>query len=140
MRRRRPEEVLVFVRRGDEYLVLHRSPRNGAYWHCVAGGLEEGEDYPQAAARELAEETGLVARPLEVGGAYSYSVDEDPTYRDRLPSGTEEIRVRSFLVEAPPGWEPELDWEHDEYRWCTSDEAVELLHWPEPRTVLRSLP
>ena len=28
---RRPEEVFVFVRRGDRYLVLHRAPRGGSY-------------------------------------------------------------------------------------------------------------
>jgi lipoyl(octanoyl) transferase len=136
---RRPEEVFVFVRRGGEFLVLHRSERNGAYWHGVAGALEEGEDYGQAAARELEEETGLVAEPLEVGGAYSYAASEDPGWRKRYPPGTREILVRSFLVEVPAGWEPELDWEHDDYRWCGADEAERLLYWPEPRQVLRTL-
>ena len=28
---RRPEEVFVFVRRGNRYLVLHRAPRGGSY-------------------------------------------------------------------------------------------------------------
>jgi dihydroneopterin triphosphate diphosphatase len=137
--RRRPEEVCVFVRRGDEYLVLHRSPHGGSYWHCVAGALEPGEGYQEAAARELAEETGLVAEPAEVGGPYAYPVDEEPRYRDLVPPGTTEIVVRMFLAEAPPGWEPRLDYEHDEYRWCSREEALELLHWPEPREVLREL-
>ncbi len=136
---RRPEEAFVFVRRGGEYLVLHRSERQGGYWHGVAGALEPGEDWQEAAARELREETGLVAEPLEVAGAYAYPVDEDPSYRDRFPPGTREIVVHTFVVEAPAGWEPELDWEHDGYRWCTLEEADELLHWPEPRAVLRSL-
>ncbi|MBX5474674.1 MAG: NUDIX domain-containing protein [Thermoleophilia bacterium] len=136
---RRPEEVFVVVRRGSEFLVLHRSPRQGAYWHGVAGALEPGEDWHEAAARELREETGLVAEPVEIAGAYAYSVDEEPRYRGLLPSGTREIVVRTFLVDAPPGWEPQLDWEHDDYRWCTREEAIALLHWPEPRAVMRSL-
>lgn len=136
---RRPEEAFVFVRRGAEFLVLHRAPRGGAYWHSVAGALEEGEDYPEAAARELHEETGLVAEPVEIAGAYAYSIDEDPSYRDLFPPGTEEIRVRTFLVEAPAGWEPELDHEHDGYRWCAPGEAIALLHWPEPRQILLTL-
>ncbi|HKI93356.1 MAG TPA: NUDIX domain-containing protein [Gaiellaceae bacterium] len=135
---RRPEEAFVLVRRGGEFLVLHRAPRGGAYWHSVAGALEEGEDYADAAARELHEETGLVAEPVEIAGAYAYSVDEDPSYRDLFPPGTKEIRVRTFLVDAPAGWEPELDHEHDEYRWCAPREAIELLHWPEPRLILRT--
>ena len=39
----------------------------------------------------------------------------------------------------PSAWEPELDWEHDAYRWCGADEAVELLYWPEPRELVRDL-
>ncbi len=137
---RRPEEVFVFVRRDGDYLVLHRSPRGGAYWHGVAGALEDGESYADAARRELREETGLIAEPVEVAEPYAYRLDEEPGYRELVPSGAEAIVVRSFFVEAPPAWEPELDYEHDSYRWCTRDEALTLLHWPEPRTILRSLP
>src|SRR5205807_2173271 len=62
----RTQEVFVFVRRGDEFLVLHRSPENDAYWHGVAGGVEAGESFAAAAARELREETGLVAAPRPI--------------------------------------------------------------------------
>jgi 8-oxo-dGTP pyrophosphatase MutT (NUDIX family) len=136
---RRPEEVFILVRRGDEFLVLHRSPRQGSYWHCAAGALEPGETFSQAAARELREETGLLAEPTDVNRQFVYSLAEEP---ERIPDyepGTTEIVVRSFLVEAPRGWEPELDWEHDDYRWCGADDAVELLYWPEPAHVLREV-
>ncbi len=136
---RRPEEVFVFVRRGDEFLVLRRSPRKGAYWHGVAGALEAGETYAEAAARELREETGLAAKPVEVAEPYAYLLDDEPEFRELVPPGTEEIVVRTFLVQSAPGWEPQLDHEHDEHRWCSVAEALELLHWPEPREVLRSL-
>lgn len=129
----------MFVRRRHEILVLHRSPRQGSYWHSVAGAVEEGESWAAAAARELLEETGLVGEPVEVGAPYAYPIDEFPEYRERLPTGTEEIVVHSFLVEAPADWEPVLDWEHDAYRWCTRDEAARLLHWPEPKELLRNL-
>jgi 8-oxo-dGTP pyrophosphatase MutT (NUDIX family) len=39
----------------------------------------------------------------------------------------------------PPGWEPQLNEEHDDYRWLPQDEAVELLYWPEPKELLRAL-
>jgi lipoyl(octanoyl) transferase len=136
---RLPYEVLVLIRRGEDILVLHRSPKQGAYWHSVAGAVEEGESWVAAAARELLEETGLVAQPVEIGAPFAYSLAEFPEYRERLPPGTEEIVVHSFVVEAPPGWEPVLDWEHDEHRWCTRDEAVRLLRWPEPKELLREL-
>ena len=51
----------------------------------------------------------------------------------------DEITVHPFLIEVPPGWDPELNEEHDEYRWLPRDEAVELLYWPEPKELLRGL-
>jgi dATP pyrophosphohydrolase len=125
---RRTEEVFVFVRRGDEWLVLHRSPDGGAYWHGVAGALEDDEEFLEAARRELEEETGLRAEPVEVGEPFVYPVE-----------GGEDVVVGAFLVEAPAGWEPVLDHEHDEYRWCSREEALGLLYWPEPRALLETL-
>ena len=130
------DEVLVYVRRGAEWLVLHRSPAHGAYWHSVAGGVDPGETDADAAARELHEEVGLVARPVALGRSFSYVPEEwEPRSRD----GEGPFSVACFVVEAPAGWEPTLDWEHDDYRWCTPEAAAQLLHWPEPRAVVEEL-
>ena len=133
---RLPREVFVVVRRGDEFLFLYRSPQQGSYWHCVSGALEEGESFAQAAGRELLEETGLDATPVDLERFYDYDVEG---WESHYTPGAERIRVGCFLVDAPPGWEPTLDWEHDDYRWCGAEEAVELLHWPEPRELLREI-
>jgi len=37
----RTQEVLIVVRRGEDFLVVHRSPENDAYWHQIAGGVEQ---------------------------------------------------------------------------------------------------
>jgi 8-oxo-dGTP pyrophosphatase MutT (NUDIX family) len=117
----RTNEVLIVVRRAEEYLVVHRSPENGGYWHQIAGGVEPGETPPAAAVRELGEETGLAAEPIPIARAFEY----------------EGIHVDCFLAEAPAGWEPELDWEHDDYRWLSAPAAADLMYWPEPSDVLR---
>jgi 8-oxo-dGTP pyrophosphatase MutT (NUDIX family) len=49
------------------------------------------------------------------------------------------VEAESFVAEAPAGWEPTLDDEHVEYRWCSVDEAEQLLFWPEPREAVRRL-
>ena len=127
-------EVLIHVRRGHEFLVAHRTPRGGGYWHTIAGGVEPDEEWQAAALRELREETGLEAGALEPLGEFSYvreSWESEPGLR---------VDVHAFLVDVDPGWEPELDHEHDDYRWCSRDDATELLFWPEPAALLRSLP
>jgi 8-oxo-dGTP pyrophosphatase MutT (NUDIX family) len=137
-------EVAVFVarRRGSEVLVLHRSPQQGGYWHVVAGGVERGETAAAAAARELHEETGLVA---EVSGGvdvveYVYSLTEEPADRRALyDPAVAAVTVTCFRASAPDDWEPTLDWEHDDYRWCDPDEAFETLRWPDTARAMREL-
>ena len=136
---RRPEEVAIAVRRpGGEYLVLLRSPEKLGYWHLVSGGVDWGEEPAAAAARELLEETGLVAAPRSLGDPLGYDLEGDPEpVRDRFPAGTERIVVWSFVADAPEGWEPNLDHEHVDARWLDAEAAVALLHYPEPKEIVR---
>jgi dATP pyrophosphohydrolase len=141
---RRPEEIQAFVcrRSGAEFLVLHRSPVQGGYWHPASGALEEGEDAELAALRELREEIDLDAagRFWPVRNEYGYAAaEEPPERRAQWPPGTERIAVTGFIVEAPTDFEPTLNGEHDDYRWCSLEEAVALFHWPDVGEALAEL-
>ena len=116
-------ECKVMIRRGDELLVLLRCAADGGYWHTVAGGVEDGESYAEAAARELQEEVGLRAEPRDLDRTFSY----------------DDVEVQAFLVDVDPGWEPTLNGEHDEYRWCTPAAAAALFHWPETKELARAI-
>jgi lipoyl(octanoyl) transferase len=125
----RLEEVLLVVfRPGPEFLVLLRSPERHGYWNLVAGGIEEGEAPGAAARRELEEESGL-ARPIRFE-----SLPLDLGYV--RPDGST-VALYAFWAEAPRGWEPVLNEEHVEYRWCSTPDADALLAYPEPREAVR---
>jgi dATP pyrophosphohydrolase len=115
--------------------MLHRAVDD--YWHVVAGVVEEGETFVEAAARELREETGLYAVVSDVGVRQTYRVS--PEMRGEYLPGVDEVAVENFTVEVPPGWEPVLNEEHDSYRWLTPTEAVAIAHWPETKEVLAAV-
>jgi dATP pyrophosphohydrolase len=136
-----PHEIMVFVRRGAEFLVLHRAPELDAYWHVVAGALEGEETPREAALRELREELALDAEAIvDLDHRFTYPLAEQTeAVRARFDASVSDIRVDCFVVEVTPGWEPTLNEEHDGYRWLTAGAAAELLFWPEPRALVLEL-
>ena len=52
-----PEDRVLLFRYDD-------GPPNGRHWCTPGGGLNDGEDYPAGARRELAEETGWTDVPV----------------------------------------------------------------------------
>jgi 8-oxo-dGTP diphosphatase len=60
--------VFVLVRQGSSILLLHR--KNTGWqdnkWSLPAGRHDGGESLPNAAARELLEETGLIVEPVHL--------------------------------------------------------------------------
>lgn len=137
---RGPNEVAIFVARRNrsEVLVVHRRPDLGGYWHTIAGGVEPGESSPDAAARELLEETGLDRRPAPTGISFAYPLSEEPAARQaEYPPGLESVNVDTFIVDADDDWEPVLDDEHVEYRWSSASDAPGALFWDDIADALR---
>lgn len=129
------EAVLVVLYRSREsvreFLIALRAPgaRAASYWSLISGGVEAGETPFEAARRELEEETGLAA-PL--------SWDEIPmTLGFQGDDGRVVLYV--FSAETAAGWEPTLDDEHVDYRWCDAESSLEVLFYEEPRAALREV-
>jgi 8-oxo-dGTP diphosphatase len=66
-------DVAVFVRRAPLLVLLIQrgEPPFAGQWALPGGFVEEGEVVAVAAARELAEETGIAAQELRLLGVYS---------------------------------------------------------------------
>lgn len=110
------------VRRGELLAVVHRPHR--ADWTLPKGKLEAGESEPQAAVREVAEETGWRATLGADLGLVEYV----------LPDGRPKT-VRWYAMEAlEEVGEPAGD--VDEVRWLSDAEAGQLLTHDLDRGVL----
>lgn len=129
---RKTREVAIFIYRGEEFLLARRVPTG--FWNVIAGQVEDGESFDAAAARELAEETGLVAAPVDLQLPQTYVIA--PNERALYAAGDTTVAIECYAVEAPPSWEPMLNHEHDTYRWCSLEDAVVLAHWPEVKAGL----
>jgi 8-oxo-dGTP diphosphatase len=94
-------------------------------WSLPKGKLEEGEDWQEAALREVEEETGYRCEP---------SIELPPvSYMDRK---ARRKLVRYWLMEPADGrFEPHG--EVDDLRWVTRREAGELLTYPHDADLVR---
>jgi 8-oxo-dGTP diphosphatase len=115
----------LVLRDGSEVAVVHR-PRYDD-WSLPKGKLDEGEDFEQAALREVEEETGLRCR---LGRALG-----DTSYRDRKDRRK---LVRYFEMHPESGEFAPND-EVDELRWVALGDAGELLTYEFDRELVARL-
>ena len=127
------EVGLVVVHRladsGREFLIGLRAPASGGYWSLIGGLIEVGETAIDGARRELGEETGLSSPVSFEGIQMTLGYEEKDTGHW--------VVLHVFVAEAPADWEPVLDEEHVDYRWCRAEEALDQLFFEEPRAALR---
>ena len=92
------------------------------HWDFPKGMVEEGEEPPAAALRELTEETGLASVELAWGHDYYQTEAYSRGKRARYYLGRTEQHEVVLPVNEELG-RPE----HDEFRWVSAQEAEALL-------------
>jgi 8-oxo-dGTP pyrophosphatase MutT (NUDIX family) len=117
------------VIRGDKVLVI--TPAGRRVTGLPKGGMESGETPEQTAAREVREETGVVATVREPLGDVRY------TYR----RGGRRVRktVHFFLCDFVSGSTEDHDHEVDDARWMALTRALVELTYPGERALIERL-
>jgi phosphatase NudJ len=105
--------VVVVVRLGHRFLVVHEGPKHGQLWYLPAGRVEIGESFVEAAKRETLEEAGI---PIEVESIirFEHSAYSNGTARLRV------LMVARPIDDTPPKSKP--DSESLEASWLTLDQ------------------
>ncbi len=85
------------------------APTGGSWWNTPGGGLDEGESPPQAAARELHEETGLRIGPDELGPVVHQRVAEFRVAGAAYRQSEDYFLVRADVFEAAPTASSDLE-------------------------------
>jgi dATP pyrophosphohydrolase len=135
-----PTQVLVYpvktTEKGWQYLMLKRTEERGGFWQGVTGHPEGKESIEQAAARELLEETGFIPSFL-LKTDFSYTIKVDEEHQEKYPEGTTELTEYVFIARIDQNDLPSIDdFEHTEWKWCSYDEAQNLLYWSENKKAL----
>lgn len=123
--------VGVIVWRGGRMLLVRRArPPSEGEWSLPGGAQELGETLFQAAAREVAEETGMAVEPVAVLTAVD-GIDRDAGGR---------VRFHYTLIDVVAEWrsgEPVPADDVAAVRWAAPGEAERLVTWSETRRVIR---
>jgi len=111
-----------------------RAPYAGT-WHPVMGHVEPGESAADAARRELAEEIGLTRESGALLGMWQLE-QVHPYFVASLDAIVLSPR---FAASTLWSWTPELDNEHDAWRWVGPDRVRESFLWPGQRASVAEL-
>ena len=130
-------QAIVFKRSNEkiQYLVLKRTSEREGFWQPITGGLEEGETRVEALRREVFEETGIknFVRIVEDVHYFEYP-------GSHFVKGYDFIKEYVFGVEVSSTEKIVLDErEHSEFRWCSFQQALNLLKWKENKEALLRL-
>lgn len=123
---KQPVSVLVVIHTPDRQVLLLERAAHPDYWQSVTGSQEAGESLIDTALREVAEETGIAARPDALRDWQRTNTFEIfPEWRHRYAPGVSHNTEHVFSLEVsaahPIRIAPD---EHLDYCWLPWREAA----------------
>lgn len=121
---------VVYRRDGDNIEVLVCKDAGYHRWVLPKGLVGKNESHEQAAVREVSEETGVKVRLVSSLG--------EPEKYVYVARGVRVFkRVYYFLMEYESGTIADHDYEMEDVRWVSIDEALELLAYDGAKRMVR---
>lgn len=136
---KQPLSVLVVIHTPDRQVLLLERAAHPGYWQSVTGSQEAGESLVDTALREVAEETGIAARPNALRDWQRTNTFEIfPEWRYRYAPGVSHNTEHVFSLEVataqPIRIAPD---EHLDYCWLPWREAAEkCFSWSNREAIL----
>lgn len=123
--------TLCYIRRGGEYLMLHRVKKkndiNHDKWIGVGGGFEYGESPEECAVRETLEETGLTLTDYRYRGVVTFDC-----------AGAKETQYMHLFTAA--AWTGELsECNEGDLEWVPKEKVYGLPIWEGDKIFFRLL-
>jgi len=116
--------------------MLKRIINRGGVWQGVTGAPENNETIAEGARRELHEETGYTSFTLMETDVF-YIIPMEDRWKDIYPKDTTEIPEYLFIAKINQPSPPQIDpIEHDDWKWCIYEEAMNLLSWENNKDAL----
>jgi dATP pyrophosphohydrolase len=143
LRYKQPVSVLVIVYTPELDVLLIERADYVDHWQSVTGSVELGETLQHAAARELAEETGIDAAVY--GGVRDWHLSNVfeifPQWQHRYPPGTTQNTEHAFGLEVPARIPITLaPREHLRHEWLPWQEAAARCFSWSNRAAIEALP
>jgi GrpB-like predicted nucleotidyltransferase (UPF0157 family)/8-oxo-dGTP pyrophosphatase MutT (NUDIX family) len=137
-----PTQVYVWlVSKEDKqikYLLLKRTIKSGGFWQGITGAPFANEEIETAAMRELFEETGIALKEMESLN-YGYCFPLAGEWKKAYRLEVEKIVEQVFYAFVSDLVKPQLSNEHEQFKWCSYEESLELLKWQTNKDSLQRL-
>ena len=138
---RKPHQILAFPykKENDIYMYAIFKRKNKDIWQAIAGGVEDDETYLEACKREASEEAGISynTKVIELESVCTIpvvNVTKDFIWGEDICL----VYEHCYGIDAQ-NENIKISQEHSEYKWCTYEQAKDLLKYDSNKNALWEL-